>query len=68
MSLPIEVVVPFYESAQSLASGRQAAETAARSWLKASGFPIDNRQSKIDNHSYRSATMGSTFAARRAGI
>ena len=30
-------------------------------------FSILNRQSSIDNHSYRSATMGSTFAARRAG-
>jgi hypothetical protein len=28
---------------------------------------IDNRQSKIANHSYLSATMASTFVARRAG-
>ena len=29
---------------------------------------IDHRQSKIGNHSCRSAAIGSTFAARRAGI
>jgi hypothetical protein len=29
---------------------------------------IDNRQSKIDNYSYLSATTGSTLLARRAGM
>ena len=38
--------------------------------LIADGFrsSIENRQSKIGNYSYRSATMGSTRIARRAGM
>jgi hypothetical protein len=33
-----------------------------------SGLTLSNRKSIIVNHSYRSATMGSTCVARRAGI
>jgi len=43
----------------------RAADPKAGSALRTS---IDNRQSKIANHSWRNATIGSTFAARRAGV
>jgi hypothetical protein len=55
-------------SAKVLVRTFSSSEVMIGDFSRLSIVPAKRDQSKIGNYSYRSATMGSTLAARRAGM